>query len=84
MFTIDQLRMRGTEAIVAGRSYTMRERQFHQSIADEPTVTHMRKRVQVELEPKVLCHLGFSPDNSFNRYDIDEPQLWHILEDSLR
>lgn len=71
------------EVVVAGRSYSMAPRQFHQSMADEPTVTHMRKTAQVELEPMVLCRAHCQPDNTFNRYDLDEPALWRILEESL-
>lgn len=71
------------EVIVEGRSYTMRPRQFHQSMADEPTVTHMRKTDQLDLEPTVLCRKGMTPDNAFNRYDLDEPALWRILEESM-
>lgn len=71
------------EVVVAGKSYRMEPRQFHQSLADEPTVTHMRKTSQIDLEPMVLCRLPQHPDNTFNRYDLDEPALWRILEESL-
>jgi hypothetical protein len=71
------------EVIVQGGSYRMQPRQFHQSLADEPTVTHMRKIGQVALEPLVLCRLPQQPDNDFNRYDLDEPALWRILEESM-
>ncbi len=72
------------EVVLPGKSYSMRARQFHQSTADEPTVTVMRKTERVDIDPTVLCRLGFSPDNAFNRYDLDEPALWTIAEESLR
>lgn len=71
------------EVIVQGKSYKMQPRQFHQSMADEPTVTHMVKTGALELEPMVLCRMGMQPDNTFNRYDLDEPALWRILEESM-
>lgn len=77
------LMLLGHEVLLPGHEYEMKPRQFHQSLADEPTVTYMRKTEVVELEPTVLCRLHMRPDNSFNRYDLDEPALWRILEESL-
>jgi hypothetical protein len=72
-----------TEVILPGRRYSMLPRQFHQSLADEPTVTHMHKTEVADIEPTVLCRRGMSPDNNFDRYDLDEPALWRILEESM-
>ncbi len=58
---------------------------FHETFANEPTVTYMTKTAELpDHQPRVLCRIGQQPDNSFNRYAaLTEGQLWGIVQEAF-
>jgi hypothetical protein len=72
-----------TRTICARESYIVNPREFHETFANEPTVTVMTKTGEVpDHRPRVLCRVGQTPDNSFTRYR-DEDKLWDIVRESF-
>lgn len=69
---------------VAGHEYTIHPGRFHETFANEATITVMRKTTtRADHQPRVLCRIGQDPDNSFNRYEaMDEHMLWTIVRDA--
>lgn len=69
-----------------GRPYFVDPAEFHETFANEPTVTIMSKMgVRANHAPRVLTQIGVAPDNSFDRATmIPESRAWEIVEDTLR
>jgi hypothetical protein len=73
-------------AVSARESYTVAAGRFHESFANEPTVTFMTKvDCVIDHQPRVLCRIdGPGADNSFNRYEVlSEAQMWDIVRESF-
>lgn len=79
------LRVSTTEVVVPGDSYVMQSGVLHETLTNEVTITHMRKTTMSALNPRVLCPIGRTPDNDFERGSaLSVPDLWLIVEDSFR
>ncbi len=53
-----------------GETYQFDAKEFHETTYNKLSVTLMRKiRTWPAHSPRVLCQVGLTPDNSFNRYD---------------
>lgn len=79
------LRKVGAAVHVAGGEYTVHAGRFHETFANEATITHMTKtHTLAAFQPRVLCRVGQQPDNGFNRYEmVSLPKLWEIVRDSF-
>lgn len=75
-----------TRTVCERESYTVSAGAFHESFANEPTVTHMTKTSMLDnYEPLVLCRIGAGGvDNAFNRYEaLPDGLLWAIVQESF-
>lgn len=72
----------------AGERYSMNPKEIHETFVNQPTATLMTKLSVApdDYKPEVFLPLGKTPDNGFNRYelDINEDRLWRIVMDVLR
>ena len=72
------------------RKYGILPFEFHESFApDGPAATIIVKDAPTQAQgakekPRVLVPVDQVPDNEFNRYDADEGELWHIIEQTLK
>lgn len=74
-----------SETVLAGESYVMHPRMFHETFTDRPSATLMTKTVEDhEHMARVLVPMGLEPDNDFHR-DAALPceRLWEIIEEVL-
>lgn len=72
-----------------GESYGFRPWEFHESLANEPTLTIMRKEGLDEMRQgtdcagaSVMVPVGSAPDNDFNREAHDAAALWVLIEEA--
>lgn len=72
-----------------GEEYDFRAFRFHESFANEPTITRLYKRGRtlaqnrVGARPRVMVPYDGEPDNEFDRHGHDPDLLWGIIEDML-
>lgn len=79
------LHMRAQFTVRPGEGYKHRAGVLHETFANEPTITVMRKTGNLDgHSPRVLCRIGLEPDNYFTRYDIDDDELWRMVADAFR
>lgn len=57
---------------------------YHETFANEPTITHQRKMPNTDLDPLVFVPYGREPSNEWTRKELSEKQIWEIIEDCYR
>lgn len=68
-----------------GQSYAMNPGDVHESIPNGLTVTLVSKHgIDGVRTPRVYVPVGTKPDNTFNRYDFPENDLWKIITKALQ
>ena len=68
----------------AGETQVLSKGAFHEVVAKGKAATIMTKfETDPEHRPRVLCPVGMTPDNSFNRYDYSIDFLYGIINDVL-
>jgi len=77
------LRLKHTEYVYMGESYTFPALAFHDSRHEGVTVTIMSKMGTVKATPRVLVPVDAEPDNSFSREDQDIDALWELIEETF-
>ena len=77
------------EPVQPGEGYEFPAYQFHESMANEPTLTIMEKRNRAGLKEGADCQgasvivpVGVEPDNEFRREDADPAVLWKLIEEA--
>lgn len=74
-----------SETMLAGESYVMHPRAFHETFTDRPSATIMTKTVSDDNHvARVLVPMGYEPDNEFHRdHAMNVPRMWKIIEEVL-
>lgn len=75
-----------SRVLTKGAGYHCSIGQLHETFANEPTITMMRKtKVDPGYQPRVMCRIGTEPDNAFHRDQaLNQDQLWDVVRDTLR
>lgn len=70
----------------AGEHYDMAIGQIHDGFAhSKMAVTVMRVTGRnLDWPVRVLCPMGLSPDNAFQRHGFGSNWLWHLIEEAMR
>jgi hypothetical protein len=74
---------RDTEWIEEGRTYYQSYRTFHSSDNYGLTATLMMKADIYQEPARVLCRIGETPDNDFDRLEVDQDVLWAYIDAAL-
>lgn len=80
-----QLICQSALAFQPGEGYTFEAFKFHESLANEPTLTIIRKEFEFEgsaAGASVLVPLGIEPDCEFKRSGHDEALLWELIKEA--
>lgn len=78
------LKLKHTEYVYMGESYTFPALAFHDSRHEGVAATIMRKGVTVvDATPRVLVPVDAEPDNSFSREEQDIDALWDLIADTF-
>lgn len=73
-----------------GGTYHMDKYKYHESLANEPTLTVMTKSNAILTTgpncsgASVICRVGEPPDNDFRRGDVDHNLLWDLITETMR
>lgn len=82
-----RLEQESERSYLSGHRYTMHPGDIHESIAEELTVSVIRKTgptlSQGGPTPRVFVRRGLQPDNTFHRYQLDPEKLWAIIANVL-
>lgn len=71
----------GSYVLAKDSSYIFNAGRFHETSNLGLTATLLTKRnINNGIEPLVVCGIDKSPDNAFNRYQVDEEVLWSEIE----
>ena len=75
---------RHVRTIPAGKSYVFGNKLFHETPNDSYVVT-LLKKIEVDYNhlPRVLCPVGYEPDNEFTRYDLPSDERWRVIEKAI-
>lgn len=75
------------EVLQPGESYFMPARRFHETLANEPTLTIIEKSGPTAAQgsreqPRVAVPVGVRPDNDFRRDAVDPDVVWRLVEEA--
>lgn len=75
------------EILQPGHTYRFRASLFHETLANEPTLTIMQKHGPTmyqdnALKPSIVVPVGVVPDNEFRRDAVDTDVLWDLIRDA--
>jgi hypothetical protein len=74
---------REDEVIDAGHSYLMNQLEYHETPNSGIVVTVMRKLVEGTVHASSLITHGVTFDQSFDRYQLPEAELWRFVVDAM-
>lgn len=77
----------GAETLQPGEGYTFKAFRFHETLANEPTLTIIRKHDATIHQgntdrPRIAVPVDVTPDNDFQRDAVDKEILWQLIEEA--